>query len=153
LPTLDTNMLNRATTQYNNFPFTEYCNTGHCLLAIGPEGVYQIGCGTSDGEEKIDAWFHLNMTDFGISNPKRLRFMYFGFESDEDLKVTVYADEVVKREYFIPSYRPKQQRTRIPIGRDVKGRYWSFKIANINGCDFSMDSIMAMVVILNEGHV
>ena len=39
---------------------------------------------------------------------------------------------------------------RIPVGRTLKGRFYSFIIQNINGADFSIDNLEAFIDVLSR---
>ena len=148
--TLNTNLEVRATTQFKNYAFNSMVNFGSRKLAASDQGLFDLG-GDDDNGTPIDAHFELIATDFGIPNPKRLRFLYFGFESEGDLEIAVKADLEAERAYPLPAGKTGQQRTRVPIGRDGQGRYWSLIIRNKNGCEFAMDSIYVMPVVLSHG--
>ncbi len=147
---LDINTKNRATTQYTNWPFNSMVRFGGKYLGASNSGLFEIG-GSSDNQKPIAAYFEPVRTDFGISNPKRLRFMYFGFESDGDLEVEITVDEQVVRTYTITARKTGQQRVRLVIGRDGQGRYWSFRVKNTSGCDFSIDSVQVLPIVRTQG--
>ena len=167
--TMDTNLKvkepldenTRATTQYTNFNFRGMCNFNGKRYGVNSSGLYRI-CGDTDNGVDIDAYFEPVVTDFGIDNPKRVRFMYFGYESNGNLLITAQADEQVERTYTVDNSKTgsrdagiaktAQQRHRVPIGRDGSGRYWRFQIANVDGCDFAVDTIQLRLVVRNQGH-
>jgi hypothetical protein len=132
------------------------CKFGDKYLGANESGIFELNTGEfdnadSDGNgDDIEAVFELLTTDFGIENPKRVRKLYFGYEADGNLLVTVYDDDNNERHYILePSHIPnKQSSSRLPVGRDGKGRYYTFRIDNISGADFSIDSIKVLPVIL-----
>jgi hypothetical protein len=149
---LDINTKNRATTQYQNFCFTSMVRFGERFLGASDDGLFELA-GSDDNSVEISAGFKLPTSDFGIENLKRLRFMYFGLEATGDLEIEIVADEGTTRTYDIALKRSgRQQRVRIPIGRDINGRYFSFEIRNKSGCDFSLDSIKLLPVVRSHGH-
>lgn len=101
-------------------------------------------------DSEIDASFKTVSTDFGISNPKRGRFLYIGYEADGDLSLDVYADEVHVGTYSIPAGKTGQQYYRVPLNRTAYGRYWEFKFSNVDGADFSIDSVDVLPIKLNQ---
>lgn len=149
--TIRTNILRTALTQYTNFDFNSMMMFNGVMLGASDVGLYKLNCGNDDNGVNIDAYFIPITTDFGINNPKRLRFIYFGYESDGDIKIGVTPDEKDEKDYDIESTKIGQQRRRIPITRDQVGRYWKFKISNVDGSDFSVDSISLIGMILNNG--
>ncbi len=149
---LDTNTKLRATTQYQNFCFPSMVRFGEKYLGASGDGLFELGGDDDDGVD-IDAGFKLVDTDFGIENYKKLRVMYFGLEATGNLTITIVADENATRTYDIPKKESGlQQRVRVPVGRDIYGRYLSFEVNNKKGCDFSVDSITALPVVRNHGH-
>jgi len=102
----------------------------------------------------ISGYFKLPRTDFGIENEKRLRSMYVGYETDGSLLITITPDEDTTRSQdFTLTGRidtQKQHSGRIALRRDLRGRYFDFKIANVNGSDFSIDSIKIVITVLGR---
>ena len=148
--TLNTNLEVRATTQFKNYAFNSMVNFAGRKLAASDQGLFDLG-GDDDNGTPIDAHFELIATDFGIPNPKRLRFLYFGFDASSDLEVAVKTDDGDERAYDITANKTGQQRSRVPVGRDGRGRYWSLILRNKAGCDFAIDSIYVMPVVGSHG--
>ena len=148
--TLDINTKVRATTQYKEFSFNSMVNFGDRKLAASDEGLFSLG-GNNDNGSPINAHFELIATDFGMPQPKRLRYLYFGFDSSSDLEVAVKTDDGDERTYDIKANKTGQQRSRVPVGRDGRGRYWSLILRNKVGCDFAIDSIYVMPVVGSHG--
>lgn len=140
----------KATTQRIGFEMTSMCKFGDNYLVTSDSGLYELGGNDLDGSN-IDSYFEPVTTDFGISNQKRLRYVYIGFQSSGNLQLVVTADEQTERTYTITPTKTGQQKIRVTIGRDAKGRYWNFRIKNVSGCDFSIDSIDVLPVVLSHG--
>ncbi len=152
MPTIDVNLFIKAPTQYTGWDFNSFANFNGVQLASSlTEGLCQICCGDDDNGIDIDAYFSPIKTDLGIKNPKRLRYVYFGFKSDEEMLLEVSSDDGVIKSYTIPANSDGQQRKRVTIGKNEKGRYWNFKIKNVNGHDFDMDNIQVLPITLSEG--
>lgn len=152
MPTIDENLFIKAPTQYTNFNFNSYANfNGKQIASSLTEGLCQICCGDDDDGTDIDAYFSPIKTDLGIKNPKKLRYVYFGLKCDEDMLLEVFADDGTVRSYTIPADSTGQQRVRVTIDLDEKGRYWDFKIKNVDGHAFDMDNIQVLPIILTEG--
>ena len=103
-------------------------------------GLYEIGTGQLDGSTVIDGALTLPTVDLGEMY-KRIRYVYFGLEGTGNLRLTVTTDLTTVREYTIPLDGTGQQRVRVKLDRNVKGRYWAFRIVNLQGCDFSLDEV------------
>ena len=139
----------KATTQRVGFPFTSMCKFGGSYLGVSSSGLFSLGGDDLDGSV-IDSYFEPITTDFGIANDKRMRFVYLGFECSGKLTLVITVDEKTERSYNITPKKTGQQRIRVAIGRDGAGRYWNFRIKNVNGCDFSIDSIDILPIILPQ---
>jgi hypothetical protein len=149
--TVRTNLKGMASTQYLDHNYNSMVNFNGVKLGAMETGIYQMDQGDDDDGVDILAYFEPGTTDFGINNPKRLRFLFLGFESTGDLEVDISADQQVVRTVTVKANKLNQQRTRVAVGRDGRGRYWSFRIRNKRGCDFSMDSMDAEIITLNQG--
>ena len=148
--TLDFNAKVKGTTQYRNFNFNSMTMFNGRPMGASSSGLFFLD-GATDNGTAIESIIEFKKSDLGIHNNKRLRFIVFGIEADGDLEITLTVDNKEARTYTVPVDTPGQQRVRIPVGRDGYGRYWSFKIKNTNGVDFSLDDIKARVVPLSSG--
>ena len=140
-----------AVTQYAGFNFDSMCKLGDVYLGCNARGIFELDGSTDEGMD-IDAFFELPTTDFGLSKQKRIRKVYLGYEASGSLVLEVKDDEDNVRKYTLEAALSdnREHSAKIPVGRDGKGRYWSFKIENVAGCDFSVDSIDASIVILGK---
>ena len=138
-----------ALTQYVNYNFDAMCKFGDAHLGCNELGIFEL-TGSSDDNIEIDAFFELLTTDFGIPNQKRIRKAYLGYEASGSLVLEVKDDENNIRRFTLENALDDQRQhgVRVSVGRDGKGRYWSFKIENVGGCDFSVDSMNALITVL-----
>ena len=141
---------NLAVSQYCNHKFDSMVKFGGKYLAAGRDGIFTLDDAETDGGATIDSIVELPLTDFGISHQKRLRSIYIGYETEGSLKLTVTNDEGNEREYTLTALKTGniQHGGKVSVNRDGKGRYWKLKIENVNGCDFSLDMIEVIPVIL-----
>jgi len=129
-----------AAAQQAGLEFNSMVNFNGMHFGASDLGVHEIFCGQSDAGEDIDAYFIIATVDLGEMY-KRIRYVYLGLEGDGNLLLTVTTDNATIREYPIELDGTPQQRVRVKLDRNVKGRYWVFKISNTQGCDFSIDDI------------
>ena len=136
--------------QYANFNFNSMCEFKGQYLGASENGVFTLFDADDDNGADIDAWIKCMKTDFGMLNQKRVRNLKIGCEASGDLTITVTNDDWNERTYALSLVLKNQlQHARdIPVGRNGKGAYWSFKIANSNGCDFSIDYLLAALVVM-----
>ena len=132
-----------AASQYAGWNFNSMCKFGDKYLGADENGVFTLDEGDYDNSELIPAFFELLTSDYGTRNPKKIRSMYFGYESDGNLLLTVKTDDGDERVYNLnPNQIPdKQHSVKVSIGRDGKGRYFMVRIDNVDGADFSVDRI------------
>ena len=141
-----------APSQYGNYNFNSFCKFGDRYLGANEDGIFVLGEDDLDNLVQIEAFFRLLTTDFGLPSQKRIRSVHVGFETDGTLKITVGTDEEneVETELVAVNRTNKQHSQKVPIGRDLKGRYWELEIRNVDGADFSVDSIIAYPIILGN---
>lgn len=140
-----------AVTQYVGFNFDGMCKLGDVYLGCNTRGIFELD-GDADEGMDIDAFFELLTTDFGLPNQKRIRKAYLGYETSGSLVLEIKDDEDNVRRYTLEAALndQRQHSAKISVGRDGKGRYWTFKLENLGGCDFSIDSIDASIVVLGK---
>jgi len=129
-----------ASAQQTGLNCTSMARFNGLVLGAGPTGLYKVLCGATDDTVEIDAYATLAAVDLGEMY-RRIRYVYFGLEATDDLLLTVTTDLETVREYPVVLNGTKQQRVRVQLDRNVKGRYWDFTISNTNGCSFSLDYI------------
>lgn len=140
-----------APTQYANYSFDAMCKFGEVYLGCNDRGIFSLD-GDTDDNIHIAALFELLLTDFGIPNQKRVRKAYLGYETSGSLVLEVKDDDNNVRRYTVGAALNDQRQhgSKVPVGRNGKGRYWSFGIENVNGCDFSIDSMDVLLMILGK---
>lgn len=148
--TLCINLSNMAVTQYCEYNFNSFCKIGDKHYGATDDGIFEL-VGDDDNGEDIDAWFELPMSDFGISNVKKLRRIYLGYEATGDLIIKVKDNEDNERPYPLDNIAlDKQVGGEVTIERDQLGRYWGLRIDNVRGAYFAIDSIEVVPVILGR---
>ena len=123
----------KATTALPGFNFNSMAMiNGYAFGASINKGLCRLNTGTKYHTDTITHIFTLATTDFGIHNPKRLRFVYIGIDASVDPVIAVKTDDQEWREYPVELYKEGLQRVRVPIGHDGQGRYWTIKIYSNN---------------------
>lgn len=147
---LDTNLKTQAaTTQYLNFDFNSMVKFEGRFFCASENGLYEITGSDDDGED-INSYFEPVTMDFGISNEKRLRAAYIGYEANGDLTLTVSTDLGLSDSYTIPASAFGQHAKKVVISRKVHGRYWTFQISG-DGVIFSIDSFKVLPIYRGHG--
>lgn len=143
---LDTNLKNRATGQYLNFDVNSICKFNQAYWAAGSDGLYKL----LSADTTKEAYFVTATMDFGINNDKRLRYVYLSMESTGNLSLIINTEKVSAKTYAVNISGFGQQDIRIPISRELYGRFWTFKISGT--CDFSIDEIKVLPIVRNFSH-
>lgn len=153
----DTNIAaSNATTQYLNFNFNSMVKFGKQFLCAGDDGLFQL-----EGTTKIfpsdestclttECYFEPVTMDFGISNQKKLRTAYIGYEADGDLTLKISTELSAVQSYILPATTPGQHARKVSINHSLRGRYWTFQIYG-SGVTFAVDSIEVLPIIRGHG--
>jgi len=148
--TLAVNLSNTAVTQYCDYNFNSFCEIAGKYYGSNESGIFEL-TGDDDAGTNIDAFFDLILSDFGISNMKRIRSIYVGGEANGGLTLTIKDDEDNSRLYTLNlTSGNKQSSGKVAVGRDGIGRYYQIRIDNIGGAYFAIDSIEVLAIILGR---
>jgi len=144
-----------APTQWRNYDFNSFCIFQGVNIAATTTGIFKVDTGNTDNGTNINAYFKTHTSDYATSYQKRLRTMYVGGEASGTLELLVTNDETNERTREFTLDEQTQRSAKISIGRGNgtypgKGRYWNYLIQNTSGCDFSIDMIEVMAIILNR---
>ena len=145
------NMKKLALSQYANFDFNSMCVFNGVALGANSDGIYSLFDADDDDGTDIDAFFELVTTDFGAPETKKVRFIYVNLETSGNLKIKLQVDEGTESTFMIPAKKIGQlqhRAYRVDGRNDLRGVYWRARIENTGGCDFSVDSIEALLMIL-----
>lgn len=135
--------------QYHSFNFNSMCVFNGVPLGANENGIFSLDGDTDNGEE-IDSTIELPLSDFGSSRSKRLRRVFVGYEAEGSLDLSVATDEVDEHTETLTATAANQHGSYVSIPRSLKGRYWSVKIGNQDGCDFSIDEISILPIVLSR---
>lgn len=147
------NLKRMAASQYRNFNFNSMCMFNGRPLACNDEGIFSLDDAETDNGTEINSYIELPTTDFGYLGSKRFRKLYVGYETSGSIKVTVKADGGTEASFTLTPAKTGQIQHRdiLPMSRRQKGSYWILRIENVNGCDFSLDNIEGILMILTKG--
>lgn len=149
------NLKQIAVSQIRNLNFNSMCVFNGNVLASGDAGLFTIDTADTDNGTEINSIVELVTTNFNYLGNKRFRKAYVGYETSGNIKISVKVNESnTFKSYILPITKTDQTQHRdlLPLTRDQKGTYWTFKIENINGIDFSIDHIEGVPIILHKNH-
>lgn len=150
-----TNLLTKAVTTYENYPFNSFAKIGDSYFAAGPDGLYRIEVDGNDDvtgplpadRVAVDASFKFGELSFGSEQIKRVSDCYAAMRAEGDMTVRVYVDEQDPNEYTLsPEGVSRLKQRRSFVGKGARGKYWQFEVANTGGCDFDFDTINVAAV-------
>lgn len=144
--TFDTNISSQnATTQYLDFDYNSMAQFGDKFLCASEAGLFEI----INSGDNVESYFEIATIDCGISNEKRLRSVYIGYEASGDLTLILSTELGCSGTYVIPASSPGQHGRKIPISRSLRGKYWVFQIYS-NGVPFSIDEIRILPIVRGQ---
>ena len=150
--TIALNLTNKAPSQYLDMPFTSVVSFNGKAVFFGPTGVFEEG-GNLDIDQEIDAWIDTPLHDFGRREQKSIEAFSVGYEAAGNLTLTLYGDEdsTHARSFTLTRTTASQvqqdEKQTLKKHKYGKARYWKVRIANVSGCDFSVDYLALAPVI------
>ena len=140
--TIVMNTRNRAVTEYSNYAFNTFCCFNGIYLGASKDGVFELA-GDDDNGVDIDAHIKTATADVGKDQPKKLRDAWI-LARKGLMTFKVIADENNEFTYNADVENSNIHEERVKIGRGIKGRGFSFILANVAGSDFDIDSISVL---------
>ncbi len=145
------NLRNKAITQYHGFSFNAITESANGVIASKASGLFNLGYQTSDNGLNISAFATLYDTDLDIYNNKRLWYLTFRAEGDNDFEVEVIFDKKVSESltYDVPVGVGQPILSRIPTSKSVYGCFIALKLKNVNNSRFALNYIDATYTVRN----
>lgn len=147
------NTRNAAASEYQNYNFTSMAVIDGIPYGTGPDGIYRL-TGDDDEGTPIHASVYTGLMDFGSSFLKQLPAAWIGLTSTGEMVLKVVTtDSGKKKENW---YRMKERPKGTPVdsrfspAKGLEGRYWGFKIENLNGADFQIDSLKLWPLVMKR---
>lgn len=142
-----------AVSEYDNYPFNSFALIGGRPFAAADDGIYEL-VGDDDDGTPIHASLYTGLTDFGSSILKRLPNAWIGLTSNGEmvLKVVTTDKGFKKENWYRMAARPEGSPvdSRFSPAKGLLGRYWGFKLENIDGADFQLDSLKVWPLLTNR---
>lgn len=144
------NLKNKTPSMYEGFAYDSLSKLGNVHLAVGVNGIVELGAGQDEGVE-ISGSIIFGETDFSAPEHKRISDLYLNLRTNGALAVTTIADEVNTTTYQVTAPSSEKIETvRVKHGRGTKGRYWQSEIRNVDGADFELQGITMLVDVLSR---
>ena len=137
-----------AVSQYSNYNFNSMCNFDGLLLGCNEDGLFKLDSGDVDNTSHIDAFFRLGPSELGITENKSVRHLVVNARLDGPLRMSVNPDGKgdVSTEMIPKNEDLRLIGIKVPIGKDSKGRSLDLKVENVQGSDFTINRIDALLV-------
>ena len=141
------NTHNFAASQFFNHSANSAAMFNGELLFATTEGLFESG-GDNDGTVMvddievpvpIDAHIMLPVHNFGYQGQKSPRSMLLGGRFDGQMRASVTDEKGVTKDYVSPEME-NEDGTKLALRTDQRSRYFTIKISNVDGADFSLES-------------
>lgn len=150
MPTLATNLICKATTQFRNYDFNSYLKVYGKIFGLKSSGLYELA-GDSDAGDIRTASVTLSSNTFGILNEKKFPYIYIHLYATVNFRLTYIIDE---REIYAQQVVIKKQglqTLRIPSSRICRGVSWALKLDVPNNGHLRIYSIKGLPITLHAG--
>ncbi len=139
------NLATGAVTRYTEFPFDQILRFGNKHFGVRPDGIYELTGDTDDGDP-IAASVKTFPTDFGVTNFKRIPYVYLMGRFGGDMEVGAQVNEGSEYTFPAPAIRGSGVHAlRAKIAQGIKGNAWSFTFSNVDGADFDIERAEALI--------
>ncbi len=136
------NVLHSELTVYSNYNFDKIVRFNGLYYGVSNDGLYLIE-GVKDLEVNIKAHFKINRLDFGTSLHKRVPYLYI--DSVDDTMVEPFTEEEIDsvndESRKVGDYLTVHNGRRCKLAKGARGRYWSFRVSNVNGSELDVRSL------------
>jgi len=127
------NVAHTETTIYPDYAFNQIVKLDGLYYGVRPDGLYLLE-GPDDEGGKIQATIQTADMDFGTARHKRVPYAYL----DTTDTTTI---EPFTEERKIGKYTSSFKGRRTRLARGARGRFWSFKVANVDGAPLDLRSL------------
>lgn len=150
--TINTNLKNKASTQFMNYGFNSFCNFNGKLLAAKDNGLFSLE-GDSDHGSDIDAQVETVLHDWGGRQVKRPRKALVSYRSDGELELSIIDADLNSADVKTV---PKEsgslpQNAKFTFPRTVAHTFWKFKFTNVEGSNFKINALEVMFTVRPHG--
>ncbi|MCK5919400.1 MAG: hypothetical protein KAG66_00560 [Methylococcales bacterium] len=127
------NVAHRETTLYPDYAFNQIVRLNGLYYGVRPDGLYLLE-GPDDDGSSIQATIQTADMDFGTARHKRVPYAYL--DTTDTTTIEPYTEE--RR---IGKYTSSFKGRRTRLARGARGRFWSFKVANVDGAPLDLRSL------------
>ena len=153
MTTLALNLKNNAGSQFTNYNYTSFVKVGNLVLGANSQGLFSLDTNNSDNGKPITAFFKPIKTSLNNIRIKTIRsiFVTGEFYGDAKLRISFDDDNRCKKYESVNTLDKEEEQTIKFFGtRFQRGSIFELTFSNINGSDFSVDSITCLISILRN---
>ena len=126
-----------ATTEYQNYAFNSFAQSGHHYLGASSTGLYVLDGADDDGTPTV-ATLRSGYAQFGGSRYSSFKAAYLGMRGDGDIFLKLEAGTGDTYTYQVKLQN--QETTKVRIGKGLRARYFAWEMVT-TGQDFDLDAI------------
>lgn len=138
-----------APSRYDSLPANSMCNFNGKTYMACAAGIYEIGA-DDDAGHPIHASATLAQTNFENTHNKRIAYVYVGMRSTGAMQLKAIANNQSDRYYALNAIGGAVRGSRANLGKGLEGQYWQFRVDNVNGADFELDTIEFKPTVLSR---
>ena len=138
-----------APSRYDSLPANSMCSFNGKTYMACAAGIYEIGA-DDDAGRPIHASATVAQTNFGSTKNKRIAYVYVGMRSSGAMQLKAIANNQSDRYYALNAIGGAVRGSRADLGKGLEGQYWQFRVDNVNGADFELDSIEFKPTVLSR---
>lgn len=143
------NLENSAPSRYARLPANSICHFNGVDYCANAGGIYSIDADADDGQE-IRAGVQMAKSDYGLENNKRVDTAYLAARASGNLRLSVSTNNGAVGYYLLTPDAEEMSAVRVPLGRGLEGRYWTWRVDNVDGCDLELESLVFTPTILKR---
>ena len=132
------NLSTGETASYTQFPFQRVVRFADGFYGVNASGLYRLG-GETDAGQPIAVTLETAPMDFDSLLMKRVPYLYVGMTQGQ-ARITSMTDGVA----YGP-FATEHGHKRVQLPRGAKGRYWGFRLVNVQGGPFRLDKLDVVI--------
>jgi hypothetical protein len=145
------NLETGAPSLYLSMPANSFCRFKGKTYAANAAGIYELGA-NDDAGQPIHAAVMPPTSDYGTEKEKVISAATVAARIGTKLRLAVATDKGEYRYYSInrTAWDGKVAANRVKLGQGLKGRFWSWRIENVDGGDFDLESLSFTPTVLSR---
>jgi hypothetical protein len=142
------NLETSAPSTYRRLPANSFCQFLGRTFVANAAGIYEVGA-ANDAGQPIRASIQFPTSDYGAPQNKRISAASLVARVESQMRLAVATN---KGDYhYYPINRSDQlAAVRVRLGQGLEGLYWTWRVENVNGGDFELESLAFTPAVLTR---